>query len=374
MKYVDVSYYYNKTTDPGCLLEAHSANLGYLHHLPGDWDKYLVKFLKTAGHRQEERTKFYFFKGSSSPIWVPRKANNFISKLQPGVVLFHGLVYPLQLLLLKSRLPAHTKLIVQHHAETPAKGFKGWVQKLAGKCIDAYVFSAKELAEPWVQAGVVPQSKIFEVMEGSTHMQRINKQIARQLLQLPDAPTCLWVGRLNANKDPLTVLRGFEKFLLLNGLAKLYMIFQDNELLPLVQKTIADSQMLAASVVLIGKVDKAQMPSWYSAADFYLSGSGTEGSGYALIEAMSCGCIPIVTNIPSFRKITADGKAGFLYNHGEADALCAALCRAHTLNNEQLTAKVLSQFNKALSFKAIAQQLVKVYEHLNAQPQAPEAG
>ena len=48
------------------------------------------------------------------------------------------------------------------------------------------------------------------------------------------------------------------------------------------------------------------MPNYYSAADVFISGSHYEGSGYALIEAMSAGLVPIVTDIPSFRSIAGD--------------------------------------------------------------------
>ena len=48
------------------------------------------------------------------------------------------------------------------------------------------------------------------------------------------------------------------------------------------------------------------MPNYYGAADVFVSGSHSEGSGYALIEAMSAGVVPVVTDIPSFRAIAGD--------------------------------------------------------------------
>ena len=180
----------------------------------------LVKFLNDEGEIQHGRTKFHFFKGSASPRWVPKAANRMIAEWKPDIVLFHGMIYPLKLLALKRQLPEHTKLIVQHHAELPAKGFKGFFQRLAGRVIDAYIFSAKELAEPWVNKGIVDQSKIFEVIEGSTEFQKMSKQTAREHLQLANETIFLWAGRLNANKDPLTILKGFEKYLSNNPACK----------------------------------------------------------------------------------------------------------------------------------------------------------
>ena len=65
MKFVDVSYYYNDTSDAGCLLNAHAANLGYLEFLPANWEVSLVKFLNAEGYVQHGRTRFHFFKGSA---------------------------------------------------------------------------------------------------------------------------------------------------------------------------------------------------------------------------------------------------------------------------------------------------------------------
>jgi glycosyltransferase involved in cell wall biosynthesis len=357
MKFVDVTYFHNPTTDPGSLLAAHAANVGYLEHLPADWEVWLIKFLNAEGRIQHGRTQFQYFQGSASGRWVPKAANRFIAQLAPGVVLFHSMIFPLKLLSLRRQLPQHTKLIVQHHAELPSRGIKSFFQRLAGQAIDAYIFSAKELADPWVNRGIVHPSKIFEVMEGSTGLQKIEKQRARQHLQLGADKVFLWVGRLNANKDPLTVLKGFEKYLSHTADAKLYMVFQHDELLPLVQQTINNSGLLCNAVSLVGKVDKSQMAYWYSAADVYLSGSHSEGSGYALIEAMSCGCIPVVTNIPSFCKITARGKAGLLFERGNADSLHEALLQ---LENRDLSTAAITQFEQELSFSAIARQMEAV--------------
>ncbi len=51
---------------------------------------------------------------------------------------------------------------------------------------------------------------------------------------------------------------------------------------------------------------------YYNSADYFVLGSHYEGSGFSLVEAMSCGVIPIVTDIPSFRMMTNNGKIGTL--------------------------------------------------------------
>lgn len=91
-----------------------------------------------------------------------------------------------------------------------------------------------------------------------------------------------------------------------------------------------------------------------------LEKAGMVSSGYALIEAMACGCIPVVTNIPSFKKITANGSAGFLFEPGNIPSLLQVLQHSSSINRLQYTAAVIEHFRKELSFKKIADDLLEV--------------
>ena len=76
------------------------------------------------------------------------------------------------------------------------------------------------------------------------------------------------------------------------------------------------------------------MQLWYNSADFIISGSHYEGSGVAVTEAMSCGCIPVVTDIPSFRSMTGQGKCGLLFKPGNEQDLLAALLKTKEMDME----------------------------------------
>ena len=77
----------------------------------------------------------------------------------------------------------------------------------------------------------------------------------------------------------------------------------------------------------------------------------------AVCEAMSCGCIPILTNIQSFRKMTGPGKCGFLYGPGDDAGLLKMLLQTGQLDMEEEKNKVLRQFKAELSFEAIAKKI-----------------
>ena len=364
MRFVDVAYYYNRTSQPELLLEAHRANLGYFDHFPESWQCSVIKFADGKGHIQKEHFDYYYFQGQASKLWVPLEANRFIAQLQPDVIMLHGLIFPQHLVMLQMHLQRGTKIIVQHHAEQTRHGVMAKLQRVADKYIHAYLFATKELAEPWVEEGIIKREKVFQVMEGSSDFPQLDKHAARHHLQLPPGPVFLWVGSLIELKDPLTVLRGFAQYLRQQPLAKLYMIYQQNDLLQEVQELIASDEQLSDSVFLKGKMEKKDLAWWYNAADFFITGSHREGSGYALIEAMSCGCIPVVTNIPSFRQITANGTVGKLFDKGDAHSLLEKLLQIEDMPVRKLSMQVKEQFQKELSFKAIAGQLYNVCEQL----------
>ena len=101
-----------------------------------------------------------------------------------------------------------------------------------------------------------------------------------------------------------------------------------------------------------------------SAADIFVSGSHHEGSGYSLIEAMSCGVMPCVTNIPSFRAIT--GGIGVLWAVGDADACAAALADLAARDRDSERERVRQRYADALSWESIGKRTVTAYRDLAA--------
>jgi prepilin-type N-terminal cleavage/methylation domain-containing protein len=144
------------------------------------------------------------------------------------------------------------------------------------------------------------------------------REAARRESGLTGSPAILWVGRLNANKDPLTVLDAFERSARDLPGATLTMIYGTEELLNAVRARVHDSAALRDRVRLIGAVPHERLAACYSAADLFITGSHHEGSGYSLMEACACGAIPIVTDIPTFRIMTAGGTVGALWTAGDA--------------------------------------------------------
>ena len=103
------------------------------------------------------------------------------------------------------------------------------------------------------------------------------------------------------------------------------------------------------------------MPNYYAAADVFVSGSHSEGSGYALIEAMSAGVVPVVTDIPSFRAIAGDGER---WAPGDAADFARALFKTCSSDLEARSVAVKSRFERLLSWDAIGAATVREYRAL----------
>ena len=167
--------------------------------------------------------------------------HRFIKKEKPGVVFINGLVFPLQVIQLRLKLGSSVKIILIHRSEKPFTGIKKYLQRFADRFVDAYLFTSSGFGKGWVQHGNIGNiKKIHECMHGSSVFQPGNRSDARTLLSVTGSPVYLWVGRLNANKDPVTVVKAFRNFLVHQPEASLYMIYHTEELLEEVKILVAE--------------------------------------------------------------------------------------------------------------------------------------
>ena len=183
----------------------------------------------------------------------------------------------------------------------------------------------------------------------------------------------LWVGRLNANKDPLTILEGFAQALARLPGAVLTMIYDGDELLAAVRARLLTSPTLSARVRLVGRVPHPLMPAFYSAADLFVVGSHHEGSGYALIEACACGLVPVVPSIPTFRVLTAGGSLGALWQPGDAASFARALVEVGQRNLTAARAQVGAHFDRSLTWSAVGRRAMAIYQDLVTRRRPPSS-
>jgi glycosyltransferase involved in cell wall biosynthesis len=303
-----------------------------------------------------------YFLASQGFFSMPWKMLWDLRQQEYSVIVVHGFIFPVQVLALRVLAGVKTKIVVRHHAEQPyTNRIKRALQRLAYRRADAFTFVSRAQAQPFIDAGIVKGEKVHEIMEGSTTFTQGDKLYARTRLGIGEGRIFLWVGRLDRNKDPLTALQAFAK---LPGTWHLYMIFSAGDLQVQVRDFIG-ANSLQDRVRMIGEVPHDEIETWYRAADYFILGSHYEGSGYALCEAMACGCIPVVTRIPSFVKMTDYGNAGILYEPGDYSELLSKLEGLDKVYADQMRAAVITQFSKNLSFTAIGDQLSGLIQSLS---------
>ncbi len=367
MKIVSTSYVNtNSFNDPLEWLERISFYTGLLEELGKHYTVESIEQINYDGKLQKNRATYHFLNFKKKKLYFPLELHRYIKNLKPDIVFVNGLIFPFQIIQLRKTLGKAAKIIVLHRAEKPSSRIKGYLQRIANKSVDAYLFVSDEFGAEWIKKGILKnKKKIHEVMQSSSIFFPEDKVAAKKILTINDYPAFLWVGRLEKNKDPLTVIKAFIKYLSFQPLAKLYMIYQDDQLLPEINNLINANNKTKDGIILIGKVEHRQLQTWYNAADFFISGSHYEGSGIAACEAMSCGCIPVLTNIISFRRMTGPGKCGLLYEAGNIEQLFSTLLNTHKLNIKIEIEKTLKQFNDELSFEALAKKITKVIDSLS---------
>jgi len=296
-------------------------------------------------------------------LWqVPWRLHRQALAQKPDILHINGLLFPLQIRIATLLSPPTSRTVVQHHAEKPFTGPRGLLQRWGLRQVDAFFFAARELATPWLKQGKITSAQpLLQIMEGSTWFQMQPREPARAHTGLQGTPLFLWVGRLDSNKDPLTVLAAFEQILPQLPDARLYMIYGTETLLPLIQERMRGSALLNNAVTLLGQIPHAEMEIYYNSADYFILGSHYEGSGYALAEALACGVVPIMTDIPSFRVMTDQGRLGALWPVSDSQALTRAIIE---LSAEPLAPRAAAArcfFEERLSFPAIGRQAVQFY-------------
>jgi glycosyltransferase involved in cell wall biosynthesis len=102
------------------------------------------------------------------------------------------------------------------------------------------------------------------------------------------------------------------------------------------RKLVAD-HALDDVVVFREGYNYEDLPALLADADVYVSTSLWDGTSNSLLEAMSTGTFPVVTNIPANVPWVEHGKTGFLFAPGDDAALAECLERA--LNDTALRAR-----------------------------------
>lgn len=297
---------------------------------------------------------------------LPLRLLRAAAALRPDVVHLHGLAFPIHARGL-ARLGA--PLLVQDHADRPPPRARVPVHRWGLARVAAAAFTAREQAEPFRAAGLLPGSaRLLEIPESSSRFSPGDRVAARAATGVHGDPALLWVGRLDGNKDPLTILDALARAAPRLPDPHLWCCYTDAPLLAAVRERVAADPCLAGRVHLLGRLPHEEVESLCRAADFLLLGSERESCGYAVLEALACGTTPVLSDIPPFRALTGRGAVGALAPRGDAQGFADALVTLAAMPRAALRERAAAHFRRHLSFAALGERLVGAYARLVEAP------
>jgi glycosyltransferase involved in cell wall biosynthesis len=287
-----------------------------------------------------------------------------VGALEPDVFHVHGFCFPQEVMALAGLAP-HVPILLQDHASGVPRLWRRRPWRRGFSVAAGVSFCALEQARPFVKAGLLrTAAPVFEIPECSSRFVAGDRQLARRATGLFGDPAVLWVGNLDRNKDPLTVLTAISKAVPHLPDLQLWCGFRTAPLLPEVRKRIDRDPRLRRRVHLLGEVSHERIELLMQAADLFVLGSHREGSGCSVIEALACGLPPVITDIPSFRALTGNGEVGALWPCGDSDALCGKLLSMAARPHQDMRPSVREHFDRELSFDAVGRKLVAACERL----------
>ena len=352
MRVAQVNYAFDRgLASPGLLLDRYATLTGWAEAVSrAGADVLTVQRFPSSANVTRAGLPYVF-----GPV---RAITSAVAAFRPDIVHVNGLEFAVRTWMLRRRLPAPAAVVVQNHADGGTVGRAPRLRlmgRLARTSVDAFLFAVDAHVDAWRAAGFVTAgAAVHAVMPASTTLRALPRDAARSASGVTGDPAVLWVGRLNANKDPLTVLDAFDRFAARRPGATLTMIFHEGELLSAVRARVEASPALRDRVRLAGEVEHARMAAFLSAADIFIVGSHHEGSGYALMEALACGATPVVTDIPTFRALAGD--VGLFWTVGDAQSCARALDSARVDRQ-----RVIDHFERNLTWEAVGKRAVAIY-------------
>jgi glycosyltransferase involved in cell wall biosynthesis len=223
------------------------------------------------------------------------------------------------------------------------------VMKLIGRVYrfaDAVVAVSHGVAEDLIRTGVPEKliHTIYNPVVSNQLLEDSKKPCGHPWLEGDSRPTILAVGRLEPQKDYVTLIRAFS---LVQPKHKARLLILGEGSLRSELQTLVDALGLSEEVQLAGFVDNPH--AYMSRAALFVMSSRWEGLPTVLIEALACGAAVVSTDCPSGpAEILEGGKWGSLVPVGNAHALADAISTA--LRHGRLKAGCHSE--RAMSFSS----------------------
>ncbi len=290
-----------------------------------------------------------------------------VQQLSGDIVHLHSLSYFNLAAAIKQLQNSSARVVGEYHSDQQKSGVMGYLQRKALSCLDLLLFSNTADADKWTDwlAPNCPRTGLS--IEASSRFCYAPRHSARVTTGFAGEPVFLWNSRLISRRHPLCVLAGFRQALEKLSGARLYMMIPDWEpslLHKLMSEVHRDPALERAVTLMPGRRPHSEMETFYNSADYLLSASEGDAYGFGAADAMSCGVIPIVPDLATFRDITDQGSIGGLWELGNtaslADAIITVVARTYgSIDSE--ARRAAQSFATRLSYPVIAKELLGQY-------------
>lgn len=176
------------------------------------------------------------------------------------------------------------------------------------------------------------------------------------------APYFLYAGHLEARKNILGIVKGFERVAQSYPEARLLLVgkdgFRSDEIRAYIQSSSAKR-----SIELKGFVSYDELQTLYASATAFLFPSFYEGFGFPVLEAMSLGCPVITSNYGAMSELA--GSAALLVDPKSPEEIGAAMVKL--LEDSSVVAQLMESGGerwKQYTWERCASQFIDLYKNL----------
>ena len=121
---------------------------------------------------------------------------------------------------------------------------------------------------------------------------------------------------------------------------------------------------IESHVQLLPYLPQKELWDWYQSCDLYLSLSSHDGTPNTFLEAIACGCFPVVGDIPSLRYWITEGKTGMLVDPTNVDQIVETVVKVLQDKELRETAGLMNWniVNEKVDRKKIRKRIFQFYK------------
>lgn len=204
----------------------------------------------------------------------------------------------------------------------------GFLRVLLKNWVARYVVQYGRMEEDLKSYGVEPEK--IRIVKTGIDTQRFcpaspqEKEVRRKALGVRGGPVVAFIGRLSDRKSPDTLVAAWPRVLEAYPQARLLLIGSGPLREPC--REMARAQGIEHAVTFVDPT--TEVLDYYRCLDVYVNCSPIEGESNTILEALSCGLLTVVSDIPENRTMVTHGENGLVFRVRDSKHLADTLVEA----------------------------------------------